>query len=67
MDQKEKKRRNKVFLWAIIVVAVNIIQYIYHNSITIGIALVITVYALYVITIKDRVEKDKKEKSKKSN
>lgn len=56
MDNKEKKRQSKIFIWAIIVVLVNLIQYFFHNPLTIGIALVVTVFALYVITIKDNVE-----------
>ncbi|GKQ43277.1 hypothetical protein RD055328_12000 [Companilactobacillus sp. RD055328] len=62
MDINEKKRRNKIFIWAIIVIVVNLLQYFIHNSVTIGIASLVTVYALYVVTIKDRVEQNKNKK-----
>lgn len=65
MNSEESKRRNKIFIWALVVVVVNLIQYFFHNPITIGVALIVTVYALYVITIKDRVEsKQTKNKEK---
>lgn len=65
MNSEESKRRNKIFIWALVVVVVNSIQYFFHNPITVGVALIVTVYALYVITIKDRVEsKQTKNKEK---
>lgn len=59
MKSSKKKLQNKIFFWALIVIAVNLIQYLFHNSVTVGISLVITVYALYAITIKEKVETKK--------
>lgn len=71
MDFKEKKRRNRIFIWAIIVVAVNLIAYSVKNQLILGAALMITVYGLYTITIKDKVEpnqtKNKVRENKKNN
>lgn len=52
MKPTDQKLQTKIFFWAIIVVIVNLIQYLIHNEITIGVSLVITVYALYSITNK---------------
>lgn len=56
MKKEDKKQQSKVFLWALIVVVVNLVQYFFHNSVTIGIALIVTVFALYTITIKNRID-----------
>lgn len=50
---QEKSRRNRLFLWAIFVVMVNLLKLVMKNWLTNLVAMVGTIYALYRIVVYD--------------
>ncbi len=53
LDSEEKRRRNRIFYWALFVIALNGLQVIWPNWGTQACAMVGTVYALYRIVVYD--------------
>ncbi|WEV37321.1 hypothetical protein [Lactobacillus sp. ESL0677] len=53
VTSKEKARRNRLFMWAMFVVVINLLQLILKNWITNLIAMIGTIYALYKIVVYD--------------
>lgn len=53
ITKEEKERRNRIFFWAVIVIAVNALSISYSNIITQIISTVVTAYALYRVVVYD--------------
>lgn len=51
VTEKEKARRNKIFIWTMFVIVINLLQILFKNWITNLIAMVGTIYALYRIVV----------------
>lgn len=51
ISEKEKARRNNIFIWTVFVIAINLLQILFKNWITSLIAMVGTIYALYRIVV----------------
>ena len=53
ITKEEKERRNRIFFWAVVVIAVNALSISYSNIITQIISTVVTAYALYRVVVYD--------------
>lgn len=53
ITKEEKERRNRIFFWAVVVIAVNTLSISYSNIITQIISTVVTAYALYRVVVYD--------------
>lgn len=51
ITEKEKARRNNIFIWTVFVIAINLLQILFKNWTTSLIAMVGTIYALYRIVV----------------
>lgn len=51
ITEKEKARRNNIFIWTVFVIAINLLQILFENWTTSLIAMVGTIYALYRIVV----------------
>lgn len=49
----EKARRNSLFFWAVVVIAVNALLLIFPNMIVRTISMIVTAYALYRVVVFD--------------